>query len=180
MPESSTVPPSLGAETVERSRKWNGFPHVMEAAQPGHRAFNAEPKSRVFKGAIAAQVKVPLKGRFRELVLLNARAQRFQIVLALSATDHFAVTFRCQNVHAQRKLRIFRVTLHVEGLEIERIAMHDDRAIELRTDRCFFVGPKIVSEFRVVPCVAQDLDGLRVGDPREGRNNRFELRKIPF
>ena len=65
-----------GIDTMQRSRKWDGLAHVIEAADPGHRALNAHAEARMRHAAVAAQVEVPLEGFLGQVVLLDAAVQQ--------------------------------------------------------------------------------------------------------
>ena len=92
------------------------------------------PKPAWGTRAISAQVEIPLEGFHRQLVLLDAALQQLVARHALRAADDFAVALGRQHVDAEREVRVLRVGLHVEGLHRGRVAMHHDRAVELRAE----------------------------------------------
>src|SRR5689334_12682810 len=82
----------LGVQAVEHAGERNGLAHVRQTAEPGDRPLDAQPEARVRERAVAAHVEVPLEGLARELVRLDGRLEPSEIVLALTAADHLAVS----------------------------------------------------------------------------------------
>ena len=55
--------------------KWDRLADVLYAAQPGCDALDTHSKTRVRDGAIFAKLEVPLKGFFRQVLLVDALKQ---------------------------------------------------------------------------------------------------------
>src|SRR4051794_20903557 len=159
----------LRREAVQHAREGDGLADVREAAYPRHRALDAEAEARVRERAVATEVEVPLECFLRQPVLHDRALEASEIALALSAAHDLAVSLGGEHVHVQRELRVLRVTREVEGLEPDRVAMNDDRAVELVRDDGLLVAAEVVADLRLrVPVLLKDVDGLVVRDAREG------------
>jgi hypothetical protein len=73
------------------------------------------------------------------------RVESVEIVLALAAADHLAVALGREHVHVQREPRIGGIALEVEGLQVDRVAVDDHRAIEALRDDGLFVAAEVVA-----------------------------------
>src|SRR5690242_21673450 len=78
---------------VEHARERNRLPHVLQAADPRHRALNAHTEPAVRHAAVLAQVEIPFESFLRQSVLVNALPQQFVGTNALRAANNLAVTF---------------------------------------------------------------------------------------
>jgi hypothetical protein len=56
---------------MQRSRKGNGFAHVIEAANPRNHALDAHSESGVGHAAVAPQVEIPLERLARQAVMVD-------------------------------------------------------------------------------------------------------------
>ena len=102
-----------------------------------------------------------------------------QVVLALAAADDLAVTLGREHVHVERQRRVGRVVLEVERLQLHRVAVHDDRAVELPADDRLLVAAEVVAHLRLgVTVLLQDVDRLFVSNARKRRLDRLEFRGI--
>src|ERR1035438_4419439 len=81
----------LRIDAVQGAGKGDGFPYMVEAADPRDRALNAHAEAAVGNAAVAAQVQIPLKGFPGQLVLVNAAAEQLIARHALRTADDFAV-----------------------------------------------------------------------------------------
>jgi hypothetical protein len=82
--ELTTVPPfrfwqpftrsRLRINPVQRSRKRNRLPHVIQPADPRHRALNPHAEARMRHAAVAPQIQVPLKRLARQFMFINPLA----------------------------------------------------------------------------------------------------------
>ena len=90
-----------GVHPVQEAGKGDGFPDVVQAAEPGHQALDAHPEAAVGHAAVAPQVQVPLQGLLGQVMLLNAGQQGVQVVDALGAPDNLAIALRGQHIHAE-------------------------------------------------------------------------------
>ena len=75
-------------------------------------------------GHRAVAAEVPLEWCERQVVCEDFILERLEIILALSAADDLAVSFRCEHVDAQRDLGPRAMLLNVKCLALGRIAMH--------------------------------------------------------
>ena len=89
------------------------------------------PKPEWGTAAVAAQVEVPLVGLARQVVLVEPLLQQRQVVDALAAADDLAVALGREQVDGERHLRPLGVGLHVERLDLGRIAVDEDRLVEV-------------------------------------------------
>src|SRR5450759_4698927 len=151
-----------GIDPLHRPRIRNGLSQMMDPADPGHEPFEAHPETGVREGAVTANVEIPLVGLFRELVLLQALFEELQIVDALRAADDLAVAFRREHVETEHDLGIFRVRLHVEGLDGRREPAHDQGLRRVRDERRFFVRSEVVAELDLEPLLSELVDRLPV------------------
>ena len=71
--------------------------------------------------------------------------ERGEVVLALPAADDLAVALGREHVDAQRDARIGGIGLHVERLELDRIAVDEHRPVELLRDRGLLVAAEVVA-----------------------------------
>src|SRR6185437_3357472 len=81
----------LRIDAVQRPREGDGFAHVVEAADPGHRALDAHAESGVRNRSVAPQIEIPLEGVDWQIVLLDALFQKLVGGDALRSADDFAV-----------------------------------------------------------------------------------------
>src|SRR5579864_9254901 len=79
--------PNLRVEPVQHSRERNCLTHVLEAADPGHSALNAHAEAPMRDAAELAKIEIPLKGLFRQAMLVDALQQQFVRCHALRAAD---------------------------------------------------------------------------------------------
>src|ERR1051326_9115556 len=82
---------ALRINPSQRPRKRNRFPDVLQSTHPGHSAFDAHAKSRMRHAAVLAEIQIPLKGRFRQIMLLYALPQQVVIPDALRPADDLPV-----------------------------------------------------------------------------------------
>src|SRR5271165_490732 len=139
----------LRRQAVEHSRERDRLPNVRKSTYPRDRALDAQAESGVGESSITADVQVPLESRTRQFVRFEGGFQRGQVVLSLAAADDFAVPLRREDVHVERLIGVGGVALEVEGLQLSRIAMNDDRPIEAPADRRFFVAAEVVAHLRL-------------------------------
>src|SRR5205823_6002813 len=98
------------ADYTRREKRWlwihllqhagesGGLAQVVDVADPGDGALDAEPEADMRHAAIAPQVEIPFIGRARQLVLLDALLQQLQAGRALAAPDNLAITLRGEQV----------------------------------------------------------------------------------
>ena len=79
------------------------------------------------------------------LCSLDALLEHVEVVLALAAADDLAVALGREHVHAQRHLRVVRIVLEVEGLHVGRVAVDDDRPVELVGEDRLLVAAEVVA-----------------------------------
>src|SRR5690348_3620862 len=165
---------------IEHTREGYDFADVLGSANPCNRALQAQPESRVRHAAVTAQVEIPLKRFLREIILAQSLDQRVVIREALSPSDDFAVAFRGDHVETERQLGPRRVGRHIKGLHRRRVAMNNDRFVEVFGNDRFLIAAKVVSELRWIVVLIEDFDGFFVRDPREWRLDFFQLRDFAF
>ena len=68
---------------MDLPRKRDRFANVRNAADPRHRALEAEPEARVHEAAVLPQVEVPAVGLGIEPLRVDPRQQLVVVVLAL-------------------------------------------------------------------------------------------------
>ncbi len=73
---------------------------MIQAAYPGHSAFDAHAEAGVGNGAVAAEIEVPGKGFEGQVVLLDPFFQQIIRSNTLRTTDDFSIAFRRQYVDA--------------------------------------------------------------------------------
>src|SRR5689334_13209065 len=95
-------------EAIEHAGEWDRLAHMAEPADPGDAPLDPEAEAGVRKGAVTAQIEVPLERLLGELVLLDGVLQRREVILALAAADDLAVALGREDVHAERGARIGR------------------------------------------------------------------------
>src|SRR5204862_2449440 len=83
---------------VQGTRKRDRLADVRDAADPRHRALDAEPEAGVHERAVLAQVEIPAVGVLRQLLRTDPREQLVVVVFALAAPDDFAVPFGREHV----------------------------------------------------------------------------------
>ena len=66
---------SLRRQPVHQSRKGNRLPDMVQAADPGHQAFQAQAEPGVRDAAVAAQVQIPFQGFLWEVMFLCGSAE---------------------------------------------------------------------------------------------------------
>src|SRR5215475_9064249 len=81
--DSGVIDSCLWIDAGQCSGKRDCFTHVLQAAHPGHGALNAHAEPGVRHAAKLAQVQIPLEGRFREIVFLDALQQQVIVANAL-------------------------------------------------------------------------------------------------
>ena len=83
---------------LEHAGERNRFAHVVEPADPGDAALDAHPEARVWHGAVAAEVDVPVEDAGWQAMGANLLFEDHRIVLALPAADDLAVALGSQHV----------------------------------------------------------------------------------
>src|SRR5215475_67470 len=161
--------PALRIHAINHARKGDDLANVLGAANPGDRAFEAEPEAGMRHAAVAAQIEIPLKRVFWKIVLAEALDEQIVIMNALAAADDFAITFGRQHVESKGQLGPLWVRLHVESFEGCGVAMNNHRAVERAGDDGFFVAPEVVAEFGGIAIFIENRDGFLVTNAREGR-----------
>src|SRR6266446_5168992 len=109
----------------------NRFPYMLQSADPRDRSLDAHAEATVWNAAVLAQVKIPLEGLFRQIVLVDTLQQQFMRGHALRSADDFAVAFGSQHVYTERQFRALWIGFHIECLHAGWIAMHHDRLVIL-------------------------------------------------
>src|SRR5678815_18914 len=100
-------------ESIQHSRKGNGFANVLQAANPGHCPLNAHAEAGVGHGAVFPQIEIPLERFARKLMLVESLHEQVIARHALATADDLAVALGCENVHAKRDIRPLWVRFHV-------------------------------------------------------------------
>ncbi len=72
---------------MQHSRERNRFPYVLQTTDPRDRALDAHAEAAVWNAAVLAQVKIPLEGFFRQIVLVDALQQQFVRSHTLRSAD---------------------------------------------------------------------------------------------
>src|SRR5688572_9234782 len=157
----------LRFQSVQESREWDCLPDMRQLADPGDGAFEADAEAGVRDGAVAADVQVPLEGFLRQAVVLDALFQEREVVDALTAADDLAVAFGGEHVVVQDARRVLGVGLHVEGLDLDRVVVDEDRLVVLLGEERLVVGAEIVPFLDVAAEFAALGDRFGVGDARE-------------
>src|ERR1700680_4043811 len=104
---------------------------MLQPADPAHDRFNSHAEAAVRHATEFAQVKVPLEGFFGKAVLVNSLHQQIVRGHTLRSADDLSMSFRRQNVDAQREVWPLGARLHVERFYLGGITMHHDRLVEL-------------------------------------------------
>ena len=105
--------------------------------------------------------------------------QQVEIGEALAAADDLAVALGREHVDAERELGPLRIRLHVERLDRRRIAVHAAPAGRTARDSAVSSGPpKSPPHSNGSPFSCSIFDRLVVGDARERRLHRLELRGV--
>src|SRR5262249_31947253 len=73
---SDLVHIQLRIDAIKCARKWNGLPHVLEAADPGNGTLDPHAEASVRDSTIFAQIEIPLESRLRQAVFMNALQQQ--------------------------------------------------------------------------------------------------------
>src|ERR1041385_4950656 len=100
---------------------------MLQAAHPGDEPFHAHPEAAVGHAAELSQIDIPAEGLTRQTVLVDALQQQIQIVNALPATDHFAVTFGRDEINAEHNFGTVFSGLEIKRLNICGVAVHHHR-----------------------------------------------------
>jgi len=90
---------------------------MLNTAHPGGRAFHAHSETGVRNCSETAQIEIPFKRLFRQIVRFDLFFQKLQIRSAFAATDNFAVTFGREQVCAEREFRSRRVACKIKRLD---------------------------------------------------------------
>src|ERR1700693_2587326 len=130
---------------IEQAREGNHFADVRSPAYPGNGAFQAQAEAGMGHAAVAPQIEIPLEGFFRQVVLVQALHQQVVAGDALAAADDLAVAFRGEHVETKGQLGTLRIRLHVKRLDAGRVAMHDDRTVELRGAHGLLIAAEVVA-----------------------------------
>ncbi len=93
---------------------------------------------------------------------VDARLERGEIVLALTAADDLAVALRREDVDAEREPGIGGVGLHVEGLARGRVAVDHHGTIEALREHGLLVAAEVVAEGHRLAFAREDREGLLV------------------
>src|SRR5512147_1926323 len=101
--------PGLRRQPVEEARERDGFADVLETADPGDRALEANAETGMRDRAVTAEVEIPAERLLGELVLFDALLKERQVVDALRAADDLAVALRREHVGVERAVRLVRV-----------------------------------------------------------------------
>ncbi len=138
-------PEPSGINPVERARKGDRFPEVIQLANPGDDPLDAHAEPGMRHCAVLAQIEVPLKGLCRKLVCLKSLQKQLVVVNALAAAYDLTITLGSQNVHAEGQVRALGIRLHVKRLHLRGIAMNHDGAIKFLGQDGFVAAAKISS-----------------------------------
>src|ERR1051325_2094209 len=103
-------------DTVDHTRKRNGLANVLDPAHPRRAALDTHAECAVRNAAVPAQVEIPLKRVLRKLMQRDLLFEKLERGRALTAANHFAITFRREHVDSQRQLRSFGIARHVKRL----------------------------------------------------------------
>jgi len=95
-------------------------------------------------GTKAAEVKIPLKGLSREIVLPEPFFKERKIVNALTPSDDFSIPFWSNEVIVEHKVGVLRIRLHVESLDGPGIMVDEYRTIEFLRDGGFLIPTKVI------------------------------------
>ena len=131
-------------------------------------------------GPVSPQVQVPLEGLRGQLMVLQACRQRPVVMNALPAPDDFAVSFRSQHVHAQRLVGIVGVGLHIKGLDLRGIPVHQDGFLKLIGQEGFIVRAEIIALLDRRPEALQAQNRFIIGESRKRRDDRFQFGHVSF
>src|SRR5690554_2118790 len=146
----------LGLYATHQSREWNRFPDVVDATKPCQRPFEAESKPAVRNGPVASQIQIPFEHLLRQSMLADLALQEFEVSGTLPSSDDLAISLRRKNVHTEGQPVVFRIPLHVEGLDLGGIAMHDDGSIEMPGKHRLVASSEIIPPLectrRLGPC----------------------------
>src|ERR1700719_3254983 len=104
---------SLGIESMQRPGERDCLSYVFQSANPSHSPLDSHAETPMRHAAVFPQIEIPLERLFRQSVLTNALEKHLVGCHALRAANDFAITFRREDVHAQRELRPLRVWLHI-------------------------------------------------------------------
>src|SRR6266851_4595219 len=175
--DSGTVPnyAALRIHAVNHAREGDDLANVLGAANPGDGALEAHSEAGVGNAAVAAQVEIPLKSFFGEVVLAEALQEQIVIMDALAAADDFAVTFRGDHVEGEGEFRALGVRLHVKGFDRRWIAMDQHRTVEGTGDDGLFVAAEVVAEFGGIAVLVEERDRIFIADARERGACVFKL-----
>jgi hypothetical protein len=158
---------SSGIDAVEKPRKRDSLTDVLDPADPGQGPLHAEAETRVGDAAVFSQVNVPFIRLARKIVLFEPLLEEGEIVNALSSADNLAVTFRGQNIHAERQVRPLRVGLHVKSLDLHRKMSDTHRRIKDLRYQCLFRGSEIGSPGHRGPLFLEKPKSLFIGYSRK-------------
>src|SRR5207248_5222853 len=97
---SSTVfyRPLSRPQLVQSAGKRDRLADVRDAADPRHRALDAQSEAGVHERAVLAQVEIPAVGVLRQLFRADPREQLVVVVLALAAPDALPVALGREHV----------------------------------------------------------------------------------
>src|SRR5579884_830693 len=85
----------LRINPVECPGKGNRLAHVLQTADPRHRALNPHSETGVRYRTIPPQIQIPLESIHRQVVLFNALLQQVKRCDALRSANDLAIAFRC-------------------------------------------------------------------------------------
>src|SRR5215471_9570320 len=107
------LPALLRIYPVNHAWEGDDLADMLGPADPGHRALQAKAKPRVGDAAVAAQVQIPLKGFFGQVVLFQSLNKQVVVVDTLAPTDNLAIALRSEHIERKRQIRALPVRLHV-------------------------------------------------------------------
>src|SRR5581483_11448345 len=93
---------SLRVDAIQRPGEGNSLAHVIQPADPCHRALDAHAEARMRNRTVPPQIEIPPERIDWQLVFFDSLLQQIVGVNTLRSADHLAVTFRRKHIDAQR------------------------------------------------------------------------------
>src|SRR4051794_4437476 len=118
---------------------------MLRTAHPSHKSLYTHPKPTVRHSAELAQIEIPLERLARQLMLFQPLQQQIQFVDALPSADDLSVSLGRNDVHTERHFGTVRVRSKIERLHLRRIAIHQQRPVEIFSQNGFIGSAEVTA-----------------------------------
>src|SRR5947207_2847036 len=152
---------------IEHPGERDGLADVFDAAHPGHETLDAHAEAGVRDAAEFSKIDVPVESLAGEVVLFQPLEQQIQIMDALASADDLAVALGRDEIDAERTFRALRRGLKIECLDRSRIAIDNQRAIQIVSEQRFIGVAEIASPLNLAAFRLELLYGVVIAHSME-------------